>query len=98
MGMLGCDGCGAQVRRDDTVCPICGAAVVVPLAAAGYGPAEVQIRRYGKIPRMRAEGDPRLAEPPRAGAGSPAPRLGAFLLAIGVFAAGVTAFVSYWLR
>ena len=54
--MSGCDSCGAQVRRDDRSCPICGAPVV--LAAA----TSIPVRRFGEVPPYPVEYEELLEE------------------------------------
>jgi hypothetical protein len=92
--MAGCDGCGAQVRLDDRMCPICGAV----LQAGGSGRPRIPIRRFGTPPPYPEEFDQMIEEdgPPmrRRGAG---PRYGAYALAL-ASALALVACAGYWLR
>ena len=46
--MLGCDSCGAQARRDDKACPICGAPILP--AVGRVSTAQIPVRRFGEVP------------------------------------------------
>lgn len=54
--MSGCDSCGAQVRRDDRSCPICGAPVA---PATGR---HIPVRRFGEVPPYPVEYEQMLEE------------------------------------
>jgi hypothetical protein len=93
--MWGCDSCGAQARRDDRACPICGA----PLGAATprAGRAHIPVRRYGEVPPYPVEYEEMLEED-----GPGLPQRGRFRLAplalAAVSALLLAAGAGYWLR
>ena len=93
--MWGCDSCGAQARRDDRTCPICGA----PLAAAAprSGKAHIPVRRYGEVPPYPVEYEELLEED-----GPGLPQRGRFQLAplalAAVSALLLAAGAGYWFR
>lgn len=92
--MGGCDGCGAQVRHDDRICPICGAA----LQAGGSSRPFIPIRRFGTAPPYPQELEESLDEDgppmPRRGA---RPRYASYALAL-LSAMALVACAGYWLR
>jgi hypothetical protein len=91
--MLGCESCGAQVRRDDRSCPIC-CAPLVPAAASG---PSIPVRRFGVAPPCPVEYEEVLEDdgpgrPRRAG-----PRMAPYALAA-LSALLLAACAGYWLR
>jgi hypothetical protein len=92
--MLGCDSCGAQVRRDDRSCPICGAPVARPAARAGG--VQIPVRRYGQVPPYPVEFEELLEQD---GPGRPRRtrhRLAPYALA--ALSAVLLAACGYWFR
>jgi hypothetical protein len=55
--LKGCDTCGAQLRRDDSACPICGA-----LQARRPGKPAIPVRRFGEVPPYPEEDEELLAD------------------------------------
>ena len=88
--MSGCDSCGAQVRRDDKSCPICGAPIVHVTAP------HIPVRRFGDVPPYPIEYEELLEEH---GPGMPRrERAPLATYALAVSAAAVLAACGYWLR
>ena len=87
--MSGCDSCGAQVRRDDRSCPICGAPV---MAAAG---AQIPVR-FGEVPPFPVEYEQVLEEDGPAMPRRARPALATYALC--AVSAIVLAACGYWLR
>jgi hypothetical protein len=89
--MFGCDRCGAQVRRDDSSCPICGALVTRP---AGI---DIPVRRFGEVPPYPVEYEQMLEEDgPGLERRREQPRLAQYALA--TISALLLAACGYWLR
>lgn len=90
--MCGCDACGAQVRRDDADCPICGA----DLRPGAPRRPHIPIRRFGTVPPLAEELEESLEEE---GAGGPRriqpPRYAGYVLAA---TSALAACASYWFR
>lgn len=87
--MSGCDSCGAQVRRDDKSCPICGA----PVLPAG---GRIPVRRFGEVPPYPVEYEQMLEED---GPGMPRrSRSGSATYALCAVSALLLAACGYWLR
>ena len=89
--MFGCDSCGAQVRRDDKACPICGALVARPAGMA------IPVRRFGEVPPYPIEYEQMLEEDgPGLERRRAPPRLAQYALA--TVSALLLAACGYWLR
>jgi hypothetical protein len=88
--MLGCDSCGAQVRRDDRSCPICGA-----LVAPGAG-RNIPVRRFGEVPPYPVEYEALLEEDGPGLRRGQQPRLASYALA--AVSAVLLAACGFWLR
>lgn len=96
--MCGCDACGAQVRRDDASCPICGA----DLRPGAAKRPHIPIRRFGTVPPLAEELEESLDEEeggsaPRRIRSARPPRYAAYLLAV-ASAVALAACASLWLR
>jgi hypothetical protein len=91
--MFGCDSCGAQVRRDDRSCPICGAPLAI--AAAQAANSKIPVRRFGVVPPYPVEYEELLEED---GPGLPrrSPRLATYAAAV-LSALLLAACAGYWL-
>ena len=89
--MFGCDSCGAQVRRDDSSCPICGA----PVTRAARN--DIPVRRFGEVPPYPVEYEEMLEEDgPAMPRRRPQARLAQY--ALGTVSLVLLAACGYWLR